>query len=570
MNTLQLPADKKRNVVRFYQLTCTLAIGTGIFSAVVCLMLALNFWHFKSQDPIHSLQMPKLIEQIQQGNNDAEFLASVRAYDLLIRKAHFTALAFNQFGGYLLLGGLSLCLLFTKLAYELNRKLPQPEKIQTIEDQPQKIHRIQYTIFSLALLSVLLAFILPRFFSKPWLLPTALTSAPQTSMLSDLQTCKKNWPTFRGFQSLGLAYSQQPPLDWDATNHENIRWKIKLPKPGFNSPIVWENRIFLSGADAMAREIYCFDLSTGKLLWKRNTTLKSGIILPEVPEDTGLCASTMSTDGRSVSAIFATGELLTCDLKGTLLWEKKLPLPDNHYGHASSLITYQGLLLVQYDQGQVGKIMALDSYTGKLQWEQTRAVETSWASPILAPASTGDQLILTSTPLIIAYHPMTGATLWQMEELIGGEIGPSPAFDRDHLFFINQYSRLVCVDIRQHKLVWEYNQNLSDIPSPVAHQGYLIVPTSFGKVSCFNAQTGVVFWEHRFENGFHASPIICQDKVYLLDSTGMMRIFKLATTFVSLGQPTVAEACVATPAFVQQWIIIRGQTHLFCIGNSQP
>ncbi|MCK5241257.1 hypothetical protein KAR34_02280, partial [bacterium] len=90
------------------------------------------------------------------------------------------------------------------------------------------------------------------------------------------------------------------------------------------------------------------------------------------------------------------------------------------------------------------------------------------------------------------------------------------------------------------------------------------------KVSCLNAQTGALHWDHRFENGFKASPIICNDMVYMLDTSGVMRIFRLESTFTSIANPQVPEACVATPAFVKQKILIRGQQHLYCIGSSQP
>ena len=52
-----------------------------------------------------------------------------------------------------------------------------------------------------------------------------------------------------------------------------------------------------------------------------------------------------------VFAIFPTGELLSADFSGKQLWKKQLPVPNNQYGHASSLLIHQGILVVQYDQG---------------------------------------------------------------------------------------------------------------------------------------------------------------------------------------------------------------------------
>ncbi|MBN1594422.1 PQQ-binding-like beta-propeller repeat protein [candidate division FCPU426 bacterium] len=570
MNTLQLPEEKRQRLLPFYLLVRNLAVVSGCFSSAVFIILVLSFWQFNAADPINDPHLPKLIEQIQAGNNDPAFLDSVRAYDQLIRKAHFTALAFTRFGAYLLLGGISLFLLFLKLAFELHRQLPRPDKFTEPEENQAKTRVLQYVILGFSFMLVLSAFLLPYFFSAPWFMPAQKKQARPVVPLPAEATWRRNWPAFRGYHGLGIAPTQNPPLDWDANSNKNILWKTKIPKPGFNSPLVWEDRVFLSGADQESRTVFCFDAATGNLRWQKSTSAGSAITLPKVSEDTGLAAPTMATDGRFVSAIFATGELLTLSLQGEVQWEKKLPRPDNHYGHASSLITYQGILLVQYDSAQNAKLMAFDLQTGRKLWEKKRQVEISWTSPIIAPTAAGDQLILTATPLVVSYQPGTGKVLWQLEEVIGGEIGPSPAFDQDLLFFINQYSRLACVDVARQQIKWETDHNLSDIPSPVASQGYLIVPTSFGKITCYDGASGAVHWEHRFETGFHASPIICGDKVYALDTSGIMRIFKLERTFIGLANPRIAEACAATPAFVDQRIFIRGDNHLYCIGSRQP
>jgi len=56
---------------------------------------------------------------------------------------------------------------------------------------------------------------------------------------------RQNFPFFRGFNGLGIAYQIDIPTDWDGAEGRNILWKIKIPLPGFNSPIVWGDRVFL-------------------------------------------------------------------------------------------------------------------------------------------------------------------------------------------------------------------------------------------------------------------------------------------------------------------------------------
>lgn len=570
MNTLKLSELKKEQLIQYYRIARNAAMISACFTGIVLIILTLSFIQFKSHDPINSPELTKLIEQVRQGNSDTDFADTVRAYDLLVRKAHFTALAFNHFGSYLVLGGFIFLLICLKLMFELKRKIPRPDKYKETEYQPKKNVFLQSAILCCAAIIVVASFMAQRFFSGSWHLIEQELEKIQPQTYPPYEAYKKNWPGFRGYRGLGIGYAQNIPDHWDATTEENILWKTPIPKPGFNSPVIWERRIFLSGADKTGRSVYCFDLDTGEIIWEKETTTASDSAMPEVSEDTGLAAPTMAVNGMFVSAIFATGELITLDFNGTIIWEKKLQTPDNAYGHASSLIAYLDKLFVQYDHGHGAQLLAFDISTGKKLWERRREVETSWTSPVIVPSSKGDQLILTATPLIISYDPHTGASLWQMEDVIGGEIGPSPAFFNDRVYFMNQYSILACVDIIAQKKVWEYNRNLSDIPSLVASDGYLIVPTSFGKVTCFNAETGDRYWEQKFETGFYASPLIVGDTVYLLDRKGVMRIFKLARTFESVSDPDIAEECVATPALADNKIIIRGLKNLYGIGEVKP
>src|SRR3990172_12560040 len=54
-----------------------------------------------------------------------------------------------------------------------------------------------------------------------------------------------NWPYWRGPSADGMAVGDAP-LDWSATR--NVRWKADIPGRGFSSPIVWDDRIFLTTA----------------------------------------------------------------------------------------------------------------------------------------------------------------------------------------------------------------------------------------------------------------------------------------------------------------------------------
>jgi outer membrane protein assembly factor BamB len=381
---------------------------------------------------------------------------------------------------------------------------------------------------------------------------------------------RKNWPSFRGFRGLGVAGEGDPPVEWDGTAGKNVRWKTKVPLKGFNSPIVWENRVFLSGASSETREVYCLDLENGRILWRTATRGAGGVSIPEVTEDTGLAAPTLATNGLRVAALFATGELMVLDFQGKRLWEKKLETPRNHYGHSSSLLAWRDLLWVQYDHMDGARVIAFRLSDGGLAWERSRPVDISWASPILAPVSRGDQLILAAPPGLAAYDPGSGKELWTSGEIVSGELGPSPAFDRGRVYLANQYSMLTCLDVQTREKLWEYDDHLPDASSPVAAAGLFIMPSSYGTVSCFDGAGGELLWQESFDTGFYASPVVAGENVYLVDKNGTTRIFRLDRVFREVASPGLGEGSVSTPAFTGDVAVIRGMEHCFCIEKEEP
>jgi outer membrane protein assembly factor BamB len=124
---------------------------------------------------------------------------------------------------------------------------------------------------------------------------------------------------------------------------------------------------------------------------------------PRVTEDTGLSAPTVATDGNHVYAIFGTGDVIAFDMNGTRVWARNLGVPDNHYGHSSSLLVWDNKLFVQYDTNRGGKVMALNTATGETIWEKIRTSKISWASPVLAQVDGKYQLILTADPIVAGY-----------------------------------------------------------------------------------------------------------------------------------------------------------------------
>ena len=139
------------------------------------------------------------------------------------------------------------------------------------------------------------------------------------------------------------------------------------------------------------------------------------------------------------------------------------------------------------------------------------------------------------------------------------------------MFVAVENSAASAIDVGNHteepKILWQWDEALPDAASLLANDDFIVLPTAFGVVTCLDAKSGEAFWEHEFDQGFCSSPILVNDRVYIIDLSGNMQIFKLGEEFEQLGESDIGEPAYATPAFVGDRIYIRGLRHLFCVGN---
>ncbi|MBW8039462.1 MAG: PQQ-binding-like beta-propeller repeat protein [Planctomycetes bacterium] len=497
----------------------------------------------------------------------------IRQLDLQIRQVRMRRWDLSQKGSYLLLGSVVVLLIGVKSAYAYRKKLPAPQPApDKRKEQARKAMQARWAVTVGLITFGLTALFLT---TRPWIDFSAAdmqaTSYPSTEEI------RKNWPRFRGPGGLGISAYTNVPASWNGKTGEAILWKSKVPLPGHNSPIVWEDRVFVTGADPNNREVYCFDALSGKLLWKRGVTGSTKPI--EVMDDggPGYAAPTAVTDGRRICAIFPTGDVGCFDFDGKNLWTRNLGIPDSGYGHATSLAMYRNLLLIQYDQGgaedEISKLIALDTFTGRTVWETKRPVPNSWSSPIVAEIGNQHQIITCADPWVIAYEP-NGAELWRAK-CLGGEIAPSPIYAAGRIFAIEPYATLIAIkpdgrgDVTKTHIDWSIDENTPDTSSPVGNDKFIFLLTTEGMLTCYKTADGTKSWEHEFDYNFLASPSLVGDRLYLLSEKGVMLIAEISTEYKEVAKCELGEDCFATPAFMDGRIYIRGMENLYCIGEEE-
>ncbi|MGD9928831.1 MAG: PQQ-binding-like beta-propeller repeat protein [Mangrovibacterium sp.] len=612
---MNLTVKDKMNLAR------TVAWIVAVFCLVISVMLIANYFQLKTVDPLETPALQSLVERLRQDPQDEALKNDIRALDLMIRKAYFTNQWQIRTGSWLLVLGVLVYVLSIRYQKSLRPELEEMESIRNDAFLDKQLARksLVYSGAGLFVLALLSGFfsnnILDEYVPKAIVqdqqsspgvevvdvlpleesavavgeateetetapeedipkvreeeIKTAEAPAKKVVAIPSQDQIRSNYPYFRGPEGTGITYKTNVPEKFDGASGEKVVWKVKVPKHGYNSPIVWGDQLFVSGADNTARVVYCYNKNTGDLLWEANADQIPGspATMPKVTEDTGLAAPTLATNGSAVFAIFGTGDLIALDMAGKRLWAKNLGVPDNHYGHSSSLIIYKNKLIVQYDTNRGSKVMALSVADGSPQWETQRNVKISWASPVLVTVGNKQQLIMNAEPLVAGYDPETGKELWTVDCMMG-EVGPSVGYANGIVYAANEYATLAAIKLGEEpEIVWEDSEYLPEVASPLAADGLLIIATSYGVVACYDALDGTKFWEQEYSNGIYASPVYADGKVYIMDMGGNLHVVKMAKEYQLVAESKLGEKSVCSPVFANGKMYLRGFDHLYCIGK---
>ena len=576
-----------------------ISVVTTVFMLVLAVMLGVSYYQMQQVSPLETGVMETL-KELNETNGDNELLGQqIRELDLLSRKDYFVKEGQLKVGLYLLLGMAAVLAVCLNLYFKETKNLPEKE-FDPIDEWMMKSRARKYIGWA-AVVALLVGFGFVGFQHVDWkgllarssgeLGSASDTLAAQDSLNSQLSAINSQLSTdsvkgeevdsaevddgmpelkiasraFRGNNSSATSSARGIATSWNLSAKKNILWQSSIPKHGYNSPVITGRNVFITGADAKARELYCYDVWTGELKWtvKADGIAGSPGSMPKVNADTGLAASTVATNGEVVCAIFATGDVIGADMEGKRLWAKNIGLPDNHYGYASSPVMYGNTLIIQYQNNSNAQILALNAKTGATVWSKKGNDKISWSSPIIATLGGKSALVVMGNPAITAYNPNNGAEMWRVE-CMSGEVGSSPASAGGVVFGASEYAKCVAIDGATGETLWEASDYLPECSSLAATKDLVFCATSYGMVCAYDAKTGEVKKEHDLTTPFYSSPVVVDGKVYLFSNSGKVYIFS-ASTFDLITAFETGEKTFATPAFTDGMMIVRTDKSLYCV-----
>ena len=397
-----------------------------------------------------------------------------------------------------------------------------------------------------------------------------------------------NWGHWRGPIGNGAAVNAHPPTDWSST--KNVKWKVEVPGRGSSSPVIWDNQIFIttavSGSPGGGRgslpkldfRLLCFNRADGQLMWQQTAIVATPH--QESHSTNGFASASPCTDGQHVYAHFGSRGLYCFAMDGKLVWKRddfgKMETR-NSFGEGSSPTIEGDLILVPWDHEGPSALYALNKLTGETIWKTDRDEPSCWATPLIVDHPDGKQVIMNGQTCARAYDLKTGKELWRC----GGQTErpcASPVASDGIVFvgsghkgsFLGAFRLTGKGDIQgTDNVVWTIDRDTPDIGSPLLSSGRIYFHKGkTGQLSCVDAATGKPFYMASRVPGLdniYASPIAAGGYVYLTSRNGTTVVIKDAADLEVVATNSVDETVDATPAAVDNQLIIRGEQHLFCI-----
>lgn len=414
-----------------------------------------------------------------------------------------------------------------------------------------------------------------------------------------------DWPYWRGPAADGMAVGDAP-VTWSST--ENVAWKTEIPGLGHSSPVVWGDHIFLTTAIKTGKaaaappppstggrrggfmggggpqvehnlDVLALDRKTGKILWQR--TAKTA-----VPHEGGhntygsFASNSPVTDGTRVYAFFGSRGMYCYDFEGNLIWERDFGVQMRmklQFGEGMAPVLAGDKLILVFDHEGDSFIVAVDKNTGKDAWRVSRDEQTNWAAPLVLTFKGRTQVVVAGSNKVRSYDLETGTVIWECGGL-GANTIPQPVVQDDLVFVMTGYRDPMLMAIRLGRegdltgtdaIVWSQTRGNSYTPSPVIFENKLYVLTDTGMVSCYNAKTGEPYYHQtRLPKtySFKSSPVGANGKLYLATENEDVVVLRMGERFEVLATNTMTDQVfIATPAITGGEIFLRSKTTLFCI-----
>jgi len=397
-------------------------------------------------------------------------------------------------------------------------------------------------------------------------------------------TQAQNWPNFRGPNGDGTSIETNLPIKWDSIT--NVVWKSPVPGIGHSSPIIWEDKLFTISAlpETQEKILLCYDSRNGNLLWQK-TVLKTTFENKHI--NNSYASGTPATDGTLIYLSLLDGNdvvVAAYDFEGNQVWLQRPGKFFSPHGYSCSPALFEDKVIINGNSkgenngnGEGASFLAALSKTdGQIIWKKSLENPAhSFSTPIFKEIAGKMQMIYLGNKEVASYNPDDGSKYWYVN-------GPSEDFCSSPVY--NEKSGLVLLssawpqrillaikpdgagDVTESHVAWQTMKGAVYVPSPICTDDYLYTTMTNGNVHCTEIATGNILWVEDMGPQY-SSPVLANGLVYMPNDEGLITVIKPGPTFETIARNAIGERMNASAALSNGKIYLRGDKHLFCIGN---
>jgi outer membrane protein assembly factor BamB len=356
------------------------------------------------------------------------------------------------------------------------------------------------------------------------------------------------WPCWRGPAANGSTEQGTYPVKWDPTN---VLWKAPLPGKGCSTPIVWNQRVFLTTPIKGMDGVMAFDWN-GQPLWQTELG----------PENAGKHRNgsgsnpSPATDGKIVSVYFKSGTLAALDFDGKVRWQTNLVAgfgPDTLFWDqgTSPVLTKDSVIITRMHGGD-SWLAAFDKATGQMRWKTLRNYETptegdnAYTTPLVIDHHGKEALLIWGAHHVTAHETSRGELLWFCGNFNpkGASFWPSvasPVLAGDVV--VVACGRADRGDPRLHGVrlggagevtathrIWNRDDIGTFVPTPAEYKRRIYLLRDRGELECLDPATGKSVWRDALPKAggsFYASPTVANGLLYAIREDGMVFVARV-------------------------------------------
>ena len=414
----------------------------------------------------------------------------------------------------------------------------------------------------------------------------------------------ENWAQWRGPAFNGSSTETGLPETWSKT--ENMLWTAELPGPSGATPIIWDDRVFISSADSKNKDLLalCLNRKDGKILWQKQVAAAADRRPHE--RKSNMASPSPVTDGKHVFFLYGTGDIAGFDMEGNQIWARNIQKDYGKFGimwgYGSSPLLYKDklyVLVLQRDklyppQSYAGPkldsyVLALDPLTGKDIWKHVRETDAkdetreSYSTPIPYEGNGRSEILISDGDFITGHNPDNGDEYWRFgamnPKLLGDRrLVVSPVTGAGSIFISTpKHEPFYAIKaggtgkLEESSLSWKFAKEFApDVCTPLFYNDLLYLLDGDKKIMhCLDPKTGTPKWKGTLPGTavYDASPTGADGKIYCINEAGEAVVLSAGNEFKILATVPMGAPSFASISASHGELFIRTYTSLYCIGK---